>query len=456
MFASRYLAILALLVTLISASSIPNTSLVPRIIGGKPASANEFGYVVMVNYINDDDNKSDWTTGSLIAPNVIVTNIFSDMEEDPSHPERYNVHVGRKSPGDPSKFSGRKVSKIILYPDFDRKVHLNDIALLVLEDNVPDSDAIPAKVYTGDVLTDSHVRAAGFGITNASNPKSLPDQLMAVNLGLGSKDYCKKLSANFNPGTMVCTDGTAGKDICNADWGAPLAIQVDSSSNEWALLGLASFKPDIGNSPDTICGQSGLTSYYTDIASYVDWISRAASLSKSKFTVAGQDKTSSSSSSSATSDTTFLPGQSSSESSSSTVLAESNHDNGNSKRNTIIGAVCGSVGGVLVLLLIFFLFRWWHRREHFARDPVLDHTVQGIIAEEIGGAEAPVESKPSNVYGAMNTPTTSVNDTPVPRSNVQNVNIVEADPVGMPPAYEERDSSIHAAATSNDKEVYKN
>lgn len=177
-----------------------------------------------------------------------------------------------------------------------------------------------------------------------------------------------------------------------------------------------------------------MTSYYTDIASYVDWISREANLSKSKFTVAGQDKTgsSSSSSSSATNDATFLPGQSSSELSSSTVLAEDSHDNGNSKRNTIIGAVYGSVGGVL------------------------DHTVQGIIAEEIGRTGSLEESKPSNVYGAMNSPTTSVNNTPVPRSNVQNVNIVEADPIGMSPAYEERDSSIHAAATSNDKEVYKN
>lgn len=142
------------------------------------------------------------------------------------------------------------------------------------------------------------------------------------------------------------------------------------------------------------------------------------------------------------------------------------YDSGLSKKSTIIAAVCGSIGGVLVIMLVFFIIMYWRRCRHYARDPVQDYTVQGIIADDIGGAEAPKENKPIiNQNTAPNTPDINNNnnltvanvtmpETNSNTSNVQRNSGIEEYSMLMPPAYEEQDSRV-LASTSDDHKVDK-
>lgn len=98
---------------------------------------------------------------------------------------------------------------------------------------------------------------------------------------------------------------------------------------------------------------------------------------------------------------------------------------GASKKSNTRGAVCGSVGGVLLSVLVFYLARWYKRRIYFAKDPVQDHTVQGIAASEIGCAGGGV---------------------PAHRRRPNGIEEI----FFMPPAYEERDSRVNSTNNLHD------
>lgn len=66
-----------LIIYLLSFGLAASAALIPRIIGGHPASVNEVGYVAYTQYWNTATNQVLTTAGTLIAPNVVATLITS-------------------------------------------------------------------------------------------------------------------------------------------------------------------------------------------------------------------------------------------------------------------------------------------------------------------------------------------------------------------------------------------
>ncbi|KAJ2518900.1 hypothetical protein H4217_003027 [Coemansia sp. RSA 1939] len=264
---------------------------IARVIGGEAAGANEFTSTVLVE-IGSAQYNSQMCTGSLIASNVVLTAAHCAYATDTVmfNASDFRVTLGHDAIStydtSASNNNSYSVSKLVVHPDFDMTELKGDIAVLVLEESVASSeDAQPILVYSGDYDTDTPIRAAGFGMTNPYNTNSMPTQLMAVNLTIGSDSLCAANTNDFSHEYLICTDGTAGKDTCNGDSGGPLVTPVDHGSSRTALLGLTSYGTSSASNPSGLCAQAGSSGYYTRIAPYIAWIAKSASLDASAISV---------------------------------------------------------------------------------------------------------------------------------------------------------------------------
>ncbi|KAJ2503354.1 hypothetical protein GGH96_000375 [Coemansia sp. RSA 1972] len=267
--------------------SASSTKVVPRdtqetarIIGGSVASSNEFlstAYLEMY----DGGNTRNRCTGSLIAPNVVVTAGHCIYKTDfiKYTASQFQVGITHSIPTSSSVlFEGYSVAKVIPHPKFSMMDLMDDVALLILEQSVPASGGTPIKIYSGAYTTDTPIRAAGFGLTDPLDYTSISGQLMAVDLTIGSKSVCTRNSDTYDSKTQICTDGTAGKDTCQGDSGGPLVTPVDNGSQKTALLGLTSYGTVSDSNPDGLCAAKGSSGYYTNLSAYIDWIAENANL----------------------------------------------------------------------------------------------------------------------------------------------------------------------------------
>ncbi|KAJ1755695.1 hypothetical protein LPJ58_004096 [Coemansia sp. RSA 1591] len=267
----------------LSASStkvVPRDTQEARIIGGTVASSNEFlstAYLEMY----DGGNTRNRCTGSLIAPNVVVTAGHCIYKTDyiKYTASQFQVGITHSIPTSSSVlFEGYSVAKVIPHSKFSMLDLVDDVALLILEESVPASGGTPIKIYSGAYTTDTPIRAAGFGLTDPLDNTSISGQLMAVDLAIGSKSVCSSNSDTYDSKTQICTDGTAGKDTCQGDSGGPLVTPVDNGSQKTALLGLTSYGTVSDSNPEGLCAVKGSSGYYTNLSAYVDWIAEMANL----------------------------------------------------------------------------------------------------------------------------------------------------------------------------------
>ncbi|KAJ2785888.1 hypothetical protein H4R18_000277 [Coemansia javaensis] len=267
------------LAALAAAGAVPRNATAaeaqPRIIGGRPATSSEFQSTVFLYMYDGVSSGGNVCTGSLIAPNVVLTANHCLYKEGSSGLyERYvaadfTVTTGHAAPDLSAGITGGySVSQVIGHPGFTMTNLKNDLALLILSRPVP-STIPPIKIYQGSYTTKTPIRAAGFGVIDPVDTSALPTQLMVVDLALGSSSFCASIRTKYYPGTQVCTDGTGGVDTCVGDSGGPLATPY---KGDYALLGLTSF--GLGN----VCAMSGNPGYYTYIAPFLDWIAQNANL----------------------------------------------------------------------------------------------------------------------------------------------------------------------------------
>ncbi|KAJ2864203.1 hypothetical protein GGH94_003067 [Coemansia aciculifera] len=260
----------------------------PRIIGGQPAPSTAFQYISYIEGSHPVYGGSA-CTGSLIAPNVVLTAAHCVYASETVKYTAAQLQVGftHTTPDPTVLFKGYSVSRIITHPSFSMRTLRSDIALLILSSNIPDATATKAKILTGSYDAAATVTAAGFGLIDPYSKTAIADVLMQVDLNLGATSFCRSNSPGFDPNYVLCTDGKAGKDTCNGDSGGPLAIPTKGSPDGTALLGLTSFGPISAKNPDGLCAQAGIPGYYTRISPYVPWIAQSANLDAESFTVAG-------------------------------------------------------------------------------------------------------------------------------------------------------------------------
>ncbi|KAJ2683643.1 hypothetical protein IWW39_005383 [Coemansia spiralis] len=340
------------------------TDAAPRIIGGTPASSTAFPYIAYIAGSHPVYGGSA-CTGSLIAPNVVLTAAHCAYVTDTARYSASQIQVGfsHALPDPTVVFRGYSVSQIILHPSFNMRTLRSDIALLILSSNVPDTTAKKAKILSGSYDPSATVTAAGFGLIDPLSKTAVSDVLMQVDLNLGTTAFCRSNSPGFDPNYVLCTDGKVGKDTCNGDSGGPLAIRHKDGPDGTALLGLTSFGPINAKNPDGLCAQAGIPGYYTRISPYVPWIAQAANLDAESITVAGSgsgpnpgvspSSSKSSSSRTTTTKTTTRPTATADDSAKETPADESESSSSNSR--TVLPPLFPPGGGSAALSSNFAL-----------------------------------------------------------------------------------------------------
>ncbi|KAJ2725123.1 hypothetical protein GGI07_001493 [Coemansia sp. Benny D115] len=272
----------------VASTPVIGTINVPRVAGGVSATQGEMQFVAYVR-TTSSSHSGKLCTGSLIAPNVVLTAGHCTYNTDnvPNDIGDYIVKFPQASPDvEIANLEVYSVSQVIVHPEFSIFTLEHDIALLILNETIPGTVANALKIYNGKFDTSSPIIGAGFGLTSPYILNSFPSVLQAVNLTLGTDEYCSSLSSSYNKDLHVCTDGTPGKDTCSGDSGGPLLTTYDEGDgSKYAILGITSYAPATPDNIDGYCAQAGSSGYYTYVLPYLHWIADSANLSESLLTV---------------------------------------------------------------------------------------------------------------------------------------------------------------------------
>jgi hypothetical protein len=155
------------------------------------------------------------------------------------------------------------VATVRKHPDFDPETLLNDVAALILEDEV--NDISPAEfATTGEIDAATSVRAVGFGFTDADEilgfgRKRETDITIRSRACLGA-GHADKFGCHADL-ELVAQDVNVA-DTCRGDSGGPIYVNVNGT---FLLAGITS-RPIKGT---TGCGGGGI---YPRIDAYTDFI----------------------------------------------------------------------------------------------------------------------------------------------------------------------------------------
>jgi secreted trypsin-like serine protease len=216
---------LAALILPAVASAAPSAT--ASIVGGRPATIEEFPSLV---YVQAVEGKHGFAcTGTVVAPRIVLTaaHCVEDIEKGTITPTRdYAVSTGV---ADPSKAGPPNIFHIVathVFPDFDPGALHGDAAILVLDRPTPApvlSMAGPADaaLYAGG----AEVRLTGWGLTSAA-AKEQPANLQATTMLVQTSSSCRKKTSAFykrySPADQVCVLSSDRKSGgCFGDSGGP-------------------------------------------------------------------------------------------------------------------------------------------------------------------------------------------------------------------------------------------
>lgn len=132
----------------------------------------------------------------------------------------------------------RDVRRVIVHPYYSSKTGDSDIALLKLRyplfyNSRVQPIALPEFNY--DLAANSPLLISGWGTLGIPNDKSLPDQLLAVEVQVIDQDACAKAYSNFShtvTDNMFCSgvENVGGKDSCQVRYYANTIFELISNS----------------------------------------------------------------------------------------------------------------------------------------------------------------------------------------------------------------------------------
>ncbi|XP_056152889.1 transmembrane protease serine 9-like [Lampris incognitus] len=160
----------------------------------------------------------------------------------------------------------RRVTQIILHPNYDSDTSDNDIALLRLSSPIRFTDYIrPVCLAASDSVFNNGTGSwvTGWGTVNEGVSLPPPQALQEVEVPVVGNRQCNCLNGvGTITDNMICAGVLAGgKDSCQGDSGGPMVSQQDSV---WIQSGIVSF--GFG------CARPNLPGVYSRVSRYQSWI----------------------------------------------------------------------------------------------------------------------------------------------------------------------------------------
>ncbi|XP_053615918.1 proclotting enzyme-like isoform X2 [Plodia interpunctella] len=240
-----------------------------RIVGGTESKPGAWPWMAAI-FLHGSKRREFWCGGTLVGKRHVLTaaHCTRDSKQRPFPARQFSVRLGDVDlarDDEPSRPVTHRVAAVRAHEQFSRVGFYNDIAILVLADNVQKSKyVIPICLPSGADLSrqfDGHLATVvGWGTTRYGGGESTKQ--LEAKLPVWRNEDCDR--AYFQPitATFLCAGyARGGVDACQGDSGGPLMLQTNG---RWTQIGVVSF----GNK----CGEPGYPGVYTRVTHYNDWL----------------------------------------------------------------------------------------------------------------------------------------------------------------------------------------
>jgi secreted trypsin-like serine protease len=239
------------------------------IVGGSPAPAGAWPSIAYLRgsyHDNEGDEHGFACTGSVVAPQWVVTAGHCTLGDGTKAPEEMTVTLGVTDYDDPN---GQHVSvdRFVTDPDYDTNSERDDAGLVHLSQPVSTPAMALAAPSTSYSSPSGTPNAAGWGATDTQGTQ-IESRLMQAYLQIHSPQDCSRISG-FDSSAELCagTQGSAG--ACFGDSGGPL---VEFNSATPVLVGITSYGPQ---------GEAGLEPCSTDLPAVYTSVAAVSSFIRS-------------------------------------------------------------------------------------------------------------------------------------------------------------------------------
>ncbi|KAI8425112.1 hypothetical protein MSG28_006963 [Choristoneura fumiferana] len=263
-----------------------------RIYGGQVAGLDELPWLARIKYLRN--SKPIYAChGSLISSRYVVTagHCVEGLQIIGVRLGEWDTETDVDCVGDDCSDPPEdvEVESSFIYPFYNRKLIIGDIALLRLATPVNFTEfvrpiCLPTTEYVArkDYDLDNSYVTGGWGRTEYELRAVVKRK---ITLNAVPMSICRLAIPRISDAlasSSICAGGRKGEDSCAGDSGSSL-VKLVSENNQlnWFLYGVTSFGP-------SKCGAEGLPGIYTRTTYYLDWILRTISANATEIVVKSQ------------------------------------------------------------------------------------------------------------------------------------------------------------------------